>query len=400
MVPLSKICSLQNGRAFKKTEWAKKGKPIIRIQNLNNPDADFNYYDGEYDPRIEVSNGDLLFSWSGTVGSSFGPHIWGRETGVLNQHIFKVILDHRVHLPYMYYALRYITADIEKRVQGAVGLVHITKTKLSAFEIPLPPLPEQIRIVAILDQAFSSIDQAKSNIESNITNAGELFESRLNDSINRLAESNPSEKLARLCGPNTITYGVIKLGRHIPDGTPCLRTSNVRRLRIDRTSMKCIEPSLSRQYGRTILQGDEILVAIRGTLGGVAVVEPDMVGWNVSREVAVVPADTNRVIPEFAAYCIAAKKSQDWLTGVLKGAAYTGINLTDLRNLTIPVPAKRDQLELVEKLDCFSDHCSRLTEIYERKLTELSDLQTSILSQGFSGQLNTAKTSPLIKAIA
>jgi type I restriction enzyme S subunit len=164
--------------------------------------------------------------------------------------------------------------------------------------------------------------------------------------------------------------------------------------------MKCIEPSLSRQYGRTILQGDEILVAIRGTLGGVAVVEPDMVGWNVSREVAVVPADTNRVIPEFAAYCIAAKKSQDWLTGVLKGAAYTGINLTDLRNLTIPVPAKRDQLELVEKLDCFSDHCSRLTEIYERKLTELSDLQTSILSQGFSGQLNTAKTSPLIKAIA
>jgi type I restriction enzyme S subunit len=151
--PLQDLCSLQNGRAFKKAEWSSDGLPIIRIQNLNNSEAPFNFFRGDYDQRIEVRRGDLLFSWSGTVGSSFGPHIWDRGTGVLNQHIFKVSINSRVNKHFAYYALRHITTEIERNVIGAVGLVHITKSKLQKFPIPLPPLLDQKGIVAILDKA-------------------------------------------------------------------------------------------------------------------------------------------------------------------------------------------------------------------------------------------------------
>src|SRR3546814_17688956 len=87
---LGELFIFKNGRAFKKEEWATTGLPIIRIQNLNSKDAPFNHFAGEYSSDIFVEPGDLLFSWSGTVGSSFGSHLWDRQPGVLNQHIFKI----------------------------------------------------------------------------------------------------------------------------------------------------------------------------------------------------------------------------------------------------------------------------------------------------------------------
>ena len=99
------ICNLQNGRAFKQSDWGSEGVPIIRIQNLNNESAPFNYYVGEYDSVHEIDNGELLFSWSGTPGTSFGAFRWYRGKGVLNQHIFKVIPKIEVNKDYLKYAL-------------------------------------------------------------------------------------------------------------------------------------------------------------------------------------------------------------------------------------------------------------------------------------------------------
>lgn len=135
---LGDLFAFKNGRAFKKEEWTTNGLPIIRIQNLNNVDASFNYFAGEYSRDILVEPGDLLFSWSGTVGSSFGSHLWEREPGVLNQHIFKIGLRDNLEKRYAFHALRHITTAIEESVNGAVGLVHITKEKLNEFTIPVP----------------------------------------------------------------------------------------------------------------------------------------------------------------------------------------------------------------------------------------------------------------------
>jgi type I restriction enzyme, S subunit len=84
---------LINGRAFKPSEWKEKGLPIVRIQNLNNSEASFNYYEGDLPEKFLLNNGDLLFAWSGTPGTSFGAHIWRGGKAWLNQHIFKVMFD-------------------------------------------------------------------------------------------------------------------------------------------------------------------------------------------------------------------------------------------------------------------------------------------------------------------
>lgn len=163
-VTIGELCRSVNGRAFKPADWepaAKGGLPIIRIQNLNNPDADLNYYSGAVAPKNLVVHGDLLFSWSGSKGTSFGPHIWHGARAILNQHIFHIIHDDRVDRHYLYWALKRVTEEVEKNLHGGVGLVHITKPKFEALKLPVPPLDEQLAIAQEIDSYQKVIDGAR-----------------------------------------------------------------------------------------------------------------------------------------------------------------------------------------------------------------------------------------------
>ena len=83
---LGEVATYVNGYAFKPETWSEKGLPIIRIQNLNNVNAAFNYYEGELPEKYIVNKGDLLISWS----ASLGAYYWEGDVAYLNQHIFKV----------------------------------------------------------------------------------------------------------------------------------------------------------------------------------------------------------------------------------------------------------------------------------------------------------------------
>ena len=167
-VPIGEICDLINGRAFKPDDWEKidsGGIPIVRIQNLNNPENDFNYYTGEVSDRHIINKGELLFSWSGSRGTSFGAHIWNGGRAVLNQHIFKVGYDEaRATKMFLLHALNEAVVEVEENLHGGVGLVHITKGNLEKIQIPLPPLEVQKEIVAEIEGYQKSIEALKQEI--------------------------------------------------------------------------------------------------------------------------------------------------------------------------------------------------------------------------------------------
>lgn len=160
-VELGTICQLINGRGFKPHEWSTTGLPIIRIQNLNGSEA-FNYFEGEFDPKILVKNGDLLFAWSGSRGSSFGPHIWRGDDAVLNYHTWKVEVEAGTDKLFLHQVLRHVTDLVERDTHGQASLVHTQKGTMEKFSILLPPIEEQRKIAAILSAWDSAIDVAKS----------------------------------------------------------------------------------------------------------------------------------------------------------------------------------------------------------------------------------------------
>jgi type I restriction enzyme S subunit len=169
-----------NGRAFKPEEWSTEGTPIIRIQNLNNERAAFNRCKANLDPKIHVHDGDFLISWSGTPGTSFGAFIWNRGFAYLNQHIFRCELVKGVfEKAFLRLAINARLDEMISHAQGAVGLRHITKGKLESIRLPLPPLAEQKRIVAKLDELMALCDRLESQQQERKTQHAALARASL-----------------------------------------------------------------------------------------------------------------------------------------------------------------------------------------------------------------------------
>lgn len=159
---LQDVAQLINGRGFKPFEWDTAGLPIIRIQNLNGSN-DFNYYSGRYDPKIKVDPGQLLFAWSGSRGTSFGPHIWNGPKGVLNYHTWKVRVNESEIVPGLFFhVLRHLTRIIEDQAHGASALVHVQKWEMEKFPFQCPDDPKEQEAIA---EALSDADALIEGLE-------------------------------------------------------------------------------------------------------------------------------------------------------------------------------------------------------------------------------------------
>ena len=153
LIKLGEVADFQNGFAFKPSDRSKNGKPIIRIQNLTNSSKSINRTELEVDPKYYVEKGDLLISWSATIGV----FIWDGEPALLNQHIFLVKPKDKILRSYLYFLGLKIKELIESKVHGNT-MTHITKGKFLEIEIPLPPIEVQQKIVDELEGYQRIID--------------------------------------------------------------------------------------------------------------------------------------------------------------------------------------------------------------------------------------------------
>lgn len=154
---LGEVATYINGYAFKPSEWGDCGLPIIRIQNLNDENASFNYYSGDIDNKYIVKYGDILISWS----ASIGVYEWKGDDALLNQHIFKVVFDKsNIDKYYLKFCVCSRINEMLKNVHGAT-MKHIVKGDFDNTTIPVPPLPIQQQIVSHLDKINEIIDKQR-----------------------------------------------------------------------------------------------------------------------------------------------------------------------------------------------------------------------------------------------
>lgn len=155
---LGEVGRYLNGRGFKKSEWSKVGRPIVRIQDLTGSGKGHNYFNGKVAEENLVRDGDLLISWAATIDA----FIWHGPEACVNQHIFKVesFIDRKFH----YYAAHAFANDLRRRTHGG-GIVHVTRERFDSTPLLLPPLKEQTRIVEKLEELLSDLDAGIAALE-------------------------------------------------------------------------------------------------------------------------------------------------------------------------------------------------------------------------------------------
>ena len=161
MIKLGDVATYINGYAFKPEDRGEVGLPIIRIQDLTGNTYDLGFYDGEYPSKIEINDGDVLISWS----ASLGVYVWNRGKALLNQHIFKVTFDKvEIDKNYFVYAVKYKLDEMVMKTHGAT-MKHIVKKDFDATRIPYPSLREQEEIATILDKISMIIEVRKRELQ-------------------------------------------------------------------------------------------------------------------------------------------------------------------------------------------------------------------------------------------
>lgn len=161
VIRLGDVATYINGYAFKPGDWSDVGLPIIRIQDLTGTSYQLNYYDGEYPKNIEINDGDVLISWS----ASLGVYIWSKGKVLLNQHIFKVIFDKAsIDKKYFVFAVKYKLKEMQNKTHGAT-MKHIVKKDFDNTLIPYPNEDKQKKIAYILEKVSEIIENEKYQLE-------------------------------------------------------------------------------------------------------------------------------------------------------------------------------------------------------------------------------------------
>ena len=259
---------------------------------------------------------------------------------------------------------------------------------LQRFPVPLPPLPDQRRIVAILDEAFDGIATAKANAEKNLQNARALFESHLQSVFTERGEGWVEKLLEEVVDVQcTLSYGIVQPGHEFPNGMPVVRPTDLTTKTISREGLKLIDPKLADGYRRTTLRGGELLLCVRGSTGVLAVTSPELAGANVTRGIVPIMFDPSLLRQDFGYFLMTSEAVQSQIRAKTYGAALMQINIGDLRKIAVSFPPLMEQEKMTAKLEELDSETQRLESLYQQKLSALDELKKSLLHQAFSGAL-------------
>ncbi|HOA14673.1 MAG TPA: restriction endonuclease subunit S [Myxococcota bacterium] len=286
---------------------------------------------------------------------------------------------------FLYYDLFSIVDLLNEMGTGAT-FKELSGGKLKEVQIPIPPLPEQHRIVKILDEAFENIATAKANAEKNLQNARALFESHLDSIFSNLAQecSNEDtlENLTEVGSP--ITYGVVKPGGK--GEVIFVRGGDIAGGKVLIEQLRTIEKAVSQQYQRTLLRGGELLISLVGQPGQVAIAPQELSGANIARQVGLVRLNS-RMNAEFVRYYLQSPSGKKSLHARQSGSVQQVINLGELRVVRVPVPSIDTQNKIVVDIGSSENETRRLESIYQAKIATLDELKKSLLHQAFNGDL-------------
>ena len=367
-VRLGDVATYINGYAFKPSDWGTTGLPIIRIQNLTGNDYETNFFNGEIHPKYTVKDGDVLISWS----ASLGVYEWNKGNALLNQHIFKVVFDKiEVDKKYFIFTVSHLLNEMAKHTHGST-MRHITKPDFDNMPFPLPSIKEQKKISELLEKCTSIIASNKQMLEK----YDMLIKSRF---IEMFGDNQTLEfqTLENIC--SIITDGTHQPPKFTTTGIPFLFVSNIAGNKITYKTEKFIsEKTYEELYKRTPIEIGDVLLSTVGSYGHPAIVETDN-KFLFQRHIAYLKPKKDFINSIYFHGALLSPDAQKQIEERVKGIAQKTLNLSEIRKIKIPVPP----IELQNDFAVFVQQIDKSKFAVQKSLEKAETLYKSLMQEYF-----------------
>lgn len=375
---LGDVCELSAGGDVPKNDFSQFKTEKHQIPIYSNGEKNDGLFG--YTSIAKITEPSITVSARGTIGfsvtrlESFYP--------VVRLIVVTPKKGDQLNLDFLEYALQ--TIDFK---HSGSSIPQLTVPMIRDYYIPIPPLPEQQRIVSILDDAFAAIEKAKAIAEQNLKNAKELFESYLQGVFEEKGDGWEVRKVSEIGKAQTGTTPKTTEKENYGDFIPFIKPADVDfsgngDIRFDNEGLS----EVGLKKGRMMQKGSVLMVCIGATIGKVGFTERD-VSCNQQINSLTVKKEYD---PKFIYYAMTSKAFQEKVILEGKGAQATLpiINKSKWESLTISSPQSvTEQQSIVRRLDALRAETQKLEAIYRKKLEDLDELKKSILQKAFKGEL-------------
>lgn len=373
---LGDIATYINGYAFKPEDRGTEGLPIIRIQDLTGNSYDLGFYDGEYPEKIEINNGDILISWS----ASLGVYVWNKGKALLNQHIFKVVFDKLdINKQYFVFAIRYNLKEMEKQTHGAT-MKHITKKDFDKILIPFPDLKIQSEIAETLDTLQSIITHRRTQLEKLdllvkarfVEMFGDIYTNKYNLPICQLSDyitflTSGSRGWAKYCTENGADWFIT--------------IKNVKACKITTHNIQRLNAPDNMEAKRTKVQEDDLLISITADLGRTGVVTKEIAehGAYINQHLTCIRLNKSKITPIYTAYFMESNSGRPQFEAKNQAGVKAGLNFDSIKSLKMLVPPLNLQTQFAD----FVKQVDKLKVAVQKALDEAQLLFDSLMQEYF-----------------
>jgi len=402
-VALDEVISLQNGYAFKSSEYSHDGYFLMRITNVqqgfiqnNNP----KFVNIPVKSKLEqfiLNEGDILISLTGDVGR-VGIIKEENLPAALNQRVARVTIKSSLNLDKRYLFLLLNSEEIRKQIEskghGAAQLNVSTKDILS-IEIPLPPIATQKKIVTKLDALLAEIDKATAAAEANAKNAEALFQSYMSKVFNECENTFGTSELSSICDLQN-GYAFKSADYVDLSNTLNIRMSSIRPGGFfdAEHNKRYLPDSYAVKYKDFLLNDGDLVIAMTDMAGdpkilGVPTIVKDLKErmFLMNQRVGKIHKFSDLIDVSYLRYFLTSPKLKEFYKSKGDGGLQINISKKDILSANIPIPPIQTQKSIGKDMSFEQENSEKLRFSYLRKAGELKSLKQSILTQAFNGEL-------------
>ena len=375
---LGDIATYINGYAFKPEQRGSEGLPIIRIQDLTGNAYDLGYYNGDYPKKVELNDGDVLISWS----ASLGVYLWNHGKELLNQHIFKVVFD-KVEIDkfYFMYAVEYNLDKMSLKTHGAT-MKHITKKDFDNVVIPYPDLDYQKEVAYRLTSLKGIIEKYQKQLDLLDELVKARFVEMFGDPVINSCQF-PVQPMTDICdiidGDRGKNY---PKSEEILDDGYCLflNAKNVTQKGFDFENCNFITREKDDALRNGKLSRGDVVLTTRGTVGNLAYYSKNVPYENIRINSGMVILRMNRsILNEIYFIELFKMKLSDIKEKIASGSAQPQLPISTMNKIILMIPP----LELQNQFASFVQEIDKSRSRIQKSLEASQELFDSLMQEYF-----------------